>query len=292
MYYFANTGIALSFDGDALAVGARHEAPGSRRAASFVPSGRRLAWTAVNEQRHRRDSGAVYAYSRSESGLWTLEAYVKAPNPGGSDRFGSTVALSADGGAMVVGAPDEDSAAAGAFAPSGPGWQAALDSNGASNSGVAYTYRRSEAGRWTLEAYVKAPNPSAGDRFGARVALSGDGVHLAVGSSLEDSASAGVLSPDASWLPSPRWTATVASVNSGAAYAYRRSEIGRWTVGNFVKAPNPGADDRFGSAVALSADGGTLAVGAPEEDGAARGTPIPFRASGATSTGSGAVYLY
>ena len=286
LYYFANTGIALSFDGDALAVGAS-QAPGSV-GGSFVPTD--AGYMAAVNDNGTAASGAVYTYSRSESGLWTLEAYVKAPNPGGSDRFGSTVALSADGGAMVVGAPDEDSAAAGAFAPSGPGWQAALDSNGASNSGVAYAYRRSEAGRWTLEAYVKAPNPSAGDRFGARVALSGDGVHLAVGSSLEDSASAGVLSPDA-----PGYQAALDSNGtsaSGAAYAYRRSEIGRWTVGSFVKAPNPGADDRFGSAVALSADGGTLAVGAPEEDGAARGTPIPFRASGATSTGSGAVYLY
>ena len=278
--------VALSADGGALAVGARHEDGASTGV--FAPFG--PGWRTVLLSNGAPDSGAAYTYRRSESGLWTLEAYVKAPNLGGSDRFGSTVALSADGDVMVVGAPEEDSAAAGAFAPSDPGWQAALDSNGASNSGVAYAYRRSEAGRWTLEAYVKAPNPSAGDQFGERVALSGDGVHLAVGARFEDSTSTGVRSPDTlSWQSALN---SGGAVNSGAAYAYRRPEIGRWTVGSFVKAPNTDARDEFGSSVALSADGGTLAVGAPDEDGAARGAPTPFSASGATSTDSGAVYLY
>ena len=39
----------------------------------------------------------------------------------------------------------------------------------------------------------------------------------------------------------------------------------------YVKASNPGEDDKFGDIVALSGDGNTLAVGAPLESSAAKG---------------------
>ena len=85
------------------------------------------------------------------------------------------------------------------------------------------------------------------------------------------------------------------ATNSGAAYAYRRSDADRWTAGSFVKAPNPRAGDEFGHAVALSADGGTLAVGAPTEDAPARDAPAPFSDGvddGVAVNSAGAVYLY
>ena len=90
-----------------------------------------------------------------------------------------------------------------------------------------------------------------------------------------------MLPPDA-----PGWQAALDSggaANSAAAYTYRRSEAGRWTAGSFVKAPNPRAGDEFGYAVALSAGGDTLAVGAPGEDGAARDAPPPSATASATA---------
>ena len=61
--------------------------------------------------------------------------------------------------------------------------------------------------------------------------------------------------------------------NSGAVAVCRRSTAGRWTAGNFVRVPKVDAHDNFGSLLALSADGGTLAVGAWLEDGPALPRP-------------------
>jgi FG-GAP repeat len=59
----------------------------------------------------------------------------------------------------------------------------------------------------------------------------------------------------------------------------------------YVKASNTSKEDQFGGAVALSADGNTLAVGAVDEDGAGKGVN-PVTKGTATATNSGAVYVY
>jgi hypothetical protein len=109
--------------------------------------------------------------------------YVKASNTGASDEFGSSVALSADGSTLAVGAPVEDSVATGLDGDS--------TSNGALNSGAVYVFRRT-AGAWAQEAYVKASNTGASDQFGWSVELSADGSALAVGASSEASAATGI----------------------------------------------------------------------------------------------------
>src|SRR6266849_9299731 len=57
----------------------------------------------------------------------------------------------------------------------------------------------------------------------------------------------------------------------------------------YIKASNPGEDDKFGDIVALSGDGNTLAVGAPLESSAAKG----INGKGANDPGqsSGVVYV-
>jgi hypothetical protein len=50
------------------------------------------------------DSGAVYVFTRAGT-AWTQQAYVKASNTGADDWFGLSVALSADGTRLAVGAP-------------------------------------------------------------------------------------------------------------------------------------------------------------------------------------------
>ena len=181
--------------------------------------------------------------------------------------------------------------ATGAFTPGDASWQGALASNRASNSAAVYGYRRSDTRHWALEAFVKAPNPGIYDQFGRALALSADGATLAVGARWEDSAATGAFAPG-----DPGWHAALSSNrfhNSGGAYVYRRSATGRWTVETFIKAPVAGAEGFFGSALALSADGATLAVGAPGEDGAARLQPLNGRVDSAIPTNdAGAVYLY
>ena len=69
---------------------------------------------------------------------------------------------------------------------------------------------------------------------------------------------------------------------------FERGE-GGWTERAFLKASNTGANDAFGQALALSADGNTLAVGAPNEASEAdaalnAGAVYVGDAIGATST--------
>ncbi len=125
------------------------------------------------------------------------------------------------------------------------------------------------------EAYVKASNTGADDRFGYSVALSGD--TLAVGAYFEDSNATGVGGNQAD----------NSAGNSGAVYVFTRSGQ-TWTQQAYVKASNAGATDYVGYSVALSGD--TLAVGALFEDGNATG--VGGAQGNDNATDSGAVYVF
>jgi hypothetical protein len=123
------------------------------------------------------NAGAAYVFRRS-AGVWAQQAYLKASNTDAGDWFGTSVAVSGD--TAVVGAYREDSCATGVDGK---------QTNGCNSAGAAYVFRRS-AGVWAQEAYLKASNSEADDRFGSSVALSGDTV--VVGAGLEDSCANGV----------------------------------------------------------------------------------------------------
>ena len=91
----------------------------------------------------------------------------------------------------------------------------------------------------------------------------------AVGSSGEGSSFSGVFVPEGDDCQDALDTS-----GAGAATVCRRSGAGRWAIEAFAKAPNPGKDNGFGAALALSGDGATLAAGAPYEDGAALDGPV------------------
>jgi hypothetical protein len=208
------------------------------------------------------------------SQLTQAVGYVKASNTGSSDEFGRSVALSADGNTLAVGAIFEASNATGINAPGGQ------TDNSASASGAVYVFTRSGAS-WTQQAYVKASNTGASDFFGYSVALSADGNTLAVGAYLEASNATGVNGVE---------TDNSASF-SGAVYVFTRSGAS-WTQQAYVKASNTGADDQFGWSVALSADGNTLAVGAYLEDSNALGIDAPGGQTDNSASSSGAVYVF
>src|SRR5207237_799860 len=95
--YFGNN-VALSADGNTLAVGAYREA-----SATMGINGNQM-------DNSKSGSGAVYIFSRS-GGSWSQQAYLKASNTDSGDSFGGSVALSADGNTLAVGAYGEGSAA-------------------------------------------------------------------------------------------------------------------------------------------------------------------------------------
>lgn len=92
--------VALSGDGDTLAVGAPSEA-----SSADGIGGEQDDDTSV-------DAGAVYVFVRQGPG-WEQQSYLKAGRSGGGDLFGSDIALSNDSGSLVVGAPGENFRATG-----------------------------------------------------------------------------------------------------------------------------------------------------------------------------------
>jgi hypothetical protein len=162
--------LALSGDGSTLAVGAYREASNAT-----VIGGDESNNSAT-------DSGAVYVFLRSGT-TWNQQAYVKASNSEADDQFGWSLALSADGNTLVVGANNEESNATGVGGDQ--------TNNTSTDSGAAYAFVRSGS-TWVQRSYVKASNTGSGDQFAWSLALSADGNTLAVGANNEDSNATGV----------------------------------------------------------------------------------------------------
>jgi hypothetical protein len=176
--------------------------------------------------------------------------------------------LSADGNTLAVGADLEDSAATGIGGDQ--------TDNSVANAGALYVFTRGPT--WSQQAYVKAADTGAGDRFGL-AALSADGNTLAVGAWSEDSAAIGINGD----------STDNSAGDAGAVYVYTRSGA-TWSQQAYVKASNTGAGDRFGTSIALSGDGNTLAVAADGEDSAATG--INGNQADNSAGDAGAVYVY
>jgi len=212
------------------------------------------------------DSGAVYIFHRDAAGTWSQEAYLKASNANGGDRFGAAIAMSGD--TVVISAPGEDSAAVGVGGNE-------IDS-GALESGAVYVFVRDGTGAWSQQAYIKASNTQASDNFGTSLALDAD--TLVVGAHLEDSSATGIDGDQAD----------DASADSGAVYVFTRDVDGNWTQQAYIKASNTDPDDQFGSSVTLSQD--TLVIGAPGES--SRATGIDGNEVNNNDTGAGAAYVF
>jgi len=252
--------LALSGDGQTLAVGARSEDS---------------AATGVNGDQNdnsARSAGAAYVFGRTPGGSWAQQAYLKASNAGSGDQFGFSVALSDDGDTLAVSANLEDSDATGI---DGDARNDAME-----NSGAVYVFAR-EAGDWSQQAYLKASNTGEsedGDGFGYALSISADGNTLAVGATGEDSSATGVNGDGGD----------NSAGGSGAAYVFVRDGSG-WAQEAYLKASNTGETDLFGLSVSLSDDGNTLAVGALDEDGSSTGENGP---DDNEARGSGAAYLF
>ncbi|MGF1707278.1 FG-GAP repeat protein [Enterovibrio baiacu] len=248
--------IALSSDGNTLVV----TAPNEDSNASGVNG------DDTNNSRAR--SGAVYIF-RFQFGYWVQEAYIKASTPKYQYFLGGGVSMSNDGNVVVVCSLGDDSNATGINGDD--------SATGSTNSGAMHVFRFSNGG-WSQDAYIKASNTGAEDRFCSSVSVSGDGNTIAAGAKFEDSDATGI---DGSQGDSGN--------DNGAAYVFRYS-AGSWSQQAYIKASNSGNTDEFGHAVSLDDTGNMLAVSAPKED--SDGIGVNGTQSNNLSTNTGAVYLF
>jgi hypothetical protein len=258
-------GVALSGDGNTLAVGAPFESSNAK---------------GINGSQNDNSlysAGAVYLFVRRNN-AWSQQAYIKASNPGQSDKFGFVVSLSQDGNTLAVSAVWEASSAKGVNGDQ--------NDNSIPQAGAVYIFTR--AGTvWSQQAYIKASNTGEagvgdqfadGDQFGFSISLSADGNTLAAGAIGEDSGAKGI-NGDQNDNSQP---------GSGAVYVFARTGT-TWSQQAYIKASNTDAADLFGYSVGLSADGSTLAASAYDEDGSAR-TINGVQDKG--KRGTGAIYVF
>ena len=260
--------VALSGDGNTLAVGATLEDSGARGINPPPPAG--SSATSAQADNSADLAGAVYVFTRTGT-TWTQQAYVKASNAGSGDQFGWSLALSQDGNTLAVGAQGEASAATGI--------NGNQEDNSAGDAGAAYVFVRKGA-TWTQQAYIKASNAQGADRFGFSITLTADGNTLAVGSYDEDGGASGVNGVVNEEAP-----------GSGAAYVFVRKGD-TWTQDAYVKQSTTVRNSAFGSAVALSADGSTLVVGAVDETNLTRGIDGDEKSQQNNAVSAGAIYVY
>ena len=238
--------VAISGDGNTLAVGARSEGSSSRGINNIQ-----------TDNRAGIESGAAYLF-RFDGGMWSQQAYIKASNSYNSDRFGHSVSLNKDGNTLTVGAYREDSIGSGVN-----GDQTTRAPVGNFEAGAVYLFRFSTASSvWSQQAYIKALNVFETAQFGWSVDLNDDGNTLAVGANQDPSNSTGVNGAQNE----------VRRSRIGAAYIFRFNKAANtWSQQAFIKASNAGQIDFFGTSVSISGDGNALVVGAFGEAGSATG---------------------
>lgn len=221
-------------------------------------------------------TGTVHVFARN-GGAWMQQARLQADDAAQGAYFGISVALSADKNTLVVGAH---------FASNAAGREA----------GSVYVFTR-EAGVWRRQARLRAADAAPGDHFGTAVALTPDGNELAVGSHCDDNSGgtdAGstyiFARHGGRWIQQARLQAADAKPNAyfgvslaysadggtlaisaygddnsagtaaGSVYVFTRSRE-TWIQQARLQPHDAAAHDTFGSRVALSADGNTLAAG-------------------------------
>jgi hypothetical protein len=191
-----------------------------------------IAGAPYNEDETLAEVGAVYLFARGPTGWYDSDQTAKltATDAEQDDRIGWSVALSADGGIAIAGAPMKDVA------------------TGGSDWGAAYVFTR-PGDQWadrTETARLNADNAEDSDLLGASVAASGDGHTVVVGA--------------------PGSNSPGGAEDQGAVYVYTRPDSG-WvstaTFGAKLTVGDGSGGDELGYSVAVSGDGSLVVAGAP-----------------------------
>lgn len=182
------------------------------------------------------DAGAAYIFVRSGSG-WEEEAKLTASDGAGGAEFGQSVALSAGTQETI------DTALVGAH-----GLNANDDAMGS-----AYVFVRA-GGVWSEQAKLLPASKDENDRFGYRVALSGD--TALVGAYLDSEN----------------------GVGAGAAFVFVRSG-GSWTERAKLTASDASYGDHFGSHLGMSGNRVLIAASEDDDNGYQSGSAYVFQGS-------------
>ena len=216
--------------------------------------------------------GEAYIFTGTN---WSSVTPLVASDGAANDLFGISVALSSDGTTALVGAeqhsPGGHTHQGAAYVFSGPGWSSetslvdplqtagdnfgsavALSANGQtalvgaymsaagghSHQGAAYIFTGTN---WSTAVSLTSTDGAANDQFGYSAALSADGTVALVGAVFHN-------------------VGSTPGLDQGAAYVFSGAS---WSTQVELSAADEQADDNFGSAVALSANGAVALVGAP-----------------------------
>jgi hypothetical protein len=187
-------------------------------------------------------SGVVYVYDRIGSSFNQVGILTGSLAVDANDNFGNSVATSADGKTIIVGAVNDQQTGSGA------------------SSGVVYVYDRVGNSFNQVGILTGSLAVNANDRFGQSVATSADGKTIVVGAYQDEQTGSGA--------------------DSGVVYVFDRVGNSFNQVGILTGSLAVNASDAFGWSVATSADGKTIVVGAFLDEQAGSGA------------GSGVVYVF
>ncbi len=303
--------LALSPDGNLLVVGDPQESSLDKGVFTTLRGGNETAFSA------QETPGAAYVFERM-SDVWRLTAVLKPSNTHRQQSFGTAVALANHGRLLAVGSPRERAASTGVG-----GAQTDLS---AEDAGAVYIFER-PSDAWVQTAYLKASDSAPARKFGLSLALSTSGSTLAVGAaenSIADGAAYVFESREGVWEEQHKLPDAIEDI-SGTSFGYDVALSGDgnllavsgpigdptiveptypgavrvfaraaedWQQQAHLTPPRPQSTREFGSAVALSADGRTLVVGARLDGAPGTGVSSPDASGGDAFYGSGAAHVY
>ena len=180
------------------------------------------------------NTGVVYVFDRNGNSFNQV-GILTGSNVNSGDNFGKSVATSADGKSIIVGAP--------------------FDENTTTDTGVVYVFDRT-GNSFNQVGILTGSIADDSDNFGSSVATSADGKTIIVGAYADE-------------VPPAE--------NTGVVYVFDRNGNSFNQVGIFTGSNAGQPNDYFGSSVATSADGKTIVVGAyNDEIGANAGSGIAY----------------
>jgi len=233
----------------------------------------------------KSDSGSVRVFSRSGSS-WTESQKLELMS-GAGQQFGASVAVATDGSTAVIGAPGDEEHYGKAFV--------------AKRAGTAWTVTQGidtcELTEFPSGECIERKQEKVHGEFGASVAVSGDGGTIFVGAPVDEGGSVlifhkvpeglgveyqqlGAKKTPTGAVETPQFGAAVALSSDGntaliggpsdheelgAAWVFTRSGFTWSQQGPKLTATGELSQGDLGTSVALSADGNTALIGAPEE---------------------------
>ena len=229
-------------------------------------------------------AGAAYVFVRTGTS-WIQQQELTAQDAETGDFFGYDVALASDGSTAVVGTPHKNS-----------------------DKGAVYVFTRVSK-NWTQQQELTVPDSAQYDGLGESVAISGDGNTTLAGSPGHNSQAGAVYvftRSGTTWSQQPElaasdatssaffgWSVALSSdgntalagaygqnLEQGSAYVFTRTGA-TWTQQQELAAIDAADQSFFGWTVALSGDGNTALVGAPDTNSYA-GSAYVFVRSGAS----------